>query len=210
MSKSQTFRKNLKTAGRRLRDAGDLQYRVYDAPETTRTQLDVYRDIEGRSWKSVEGVGVSRSDDYFEFYREMAEAFGPRRGFIIRILTVGEKAIAGTFGLEFDGVYYSLQIVHDREFSRSSPGTYLEGLEMEECFGHGYREYEFLGGFLNNKSRWTSTFRYTTQLHVFRRTLFFTALHLLLFRLKPWVKELVRPYMKSWRQSSPRTASGDE
>ncbi|MGH7497362.1 MAG: GNAT family N-acetyltransferase [Gemmatimonadales bacterium] len=204
--KSQTFRKNLKTAGRRLREAGDLKYNVYDAPADTREQLEVYRDIESRSWKNAEGVGVSRNNHYFDFYREMAERFGLRRGFIIRVLRVGGKAIAGTFGLEFDGIYYSLQIVHDREFSRASPGTYLEGLEMEECFRHGYREYEFLGGFLNNKSRWTSTLRQTTQLHVFRRTPFFRTLHLLLFRVKPWLKELIRPYMKSWAQQAPRSA----
>ena len=209
-AKSQTFRKNLKTAGRRLRSAGDVQYRVYDSSDATRAQLDVYRDIEGRSWKSAEGVGVSRSEDYFEFYREMAEAFGPRRGFVIRILTVDERPIAGTFGLEFDGIYYSLQIAHDREFSRSSPGTYLEGLEMEECFGHGYREYEFLGGFLNNKSRWTTTFRFTTQLHVFRPTPFLRAIHLLFFRVKPWIKDRLRPYMKSWQQPAPAPAADDE
>ena len=134
---------------------------------------------------------MSRSEDYFEFYREMAQAFGPRRGFVIRILTVDEKPIAGTFGLEFDGIYYSLQIAHDREFSRSSPGTYLEGLEMEECFGRGYREYEFLGGFLNNKSRWTidvSVSRRNCTSSGRRRSS--RALHLLFFRVKPWVKEL--------------------
>lgn len=201
--KSQTFRKNLKAAGRKLREAGDLQYRVYDAASEVLQQLDTYRDIEARSWKSAEGVGVSRGADYFAFYRELAEVFARQRAFVIRMLTVNGKAVAGTFGLAYDGVFHSLQIAHDREFSRCSPGTYLEALEMEECFGRGYREYEFLGGFLNNKSRWTSTFRYTTQLHVFRRTWFFTALHILLFRMKPWVKDRLRPYMKSWRQSPP-------
>lgn len=208
--KSQTFRKNLKTAGRRLRDAGELQYNVYDAPSDTRAQLEIYRDIESRSWKSAEGVGVSRSGDYFDFYREMAEVFGRHRGFIIRVLTIDGKAIAGTFGLEFDGIYYSLQIAHDGKYSRASPGTYLEALEMEECFKQRYREYEFLGGFLNNKSRWTSTFRHTTQLHVLRRALFFGAIHLLHFRIKPWVKELIRPYMKSWSRQVPRPAAGSE
>ena len=197
-AKSQTFRKNLKAAGRKLREVGDLQYRVYDTPADVREQLETYRDIEARSWKAGEGVGVSRNSDYFAFYRELATVFGRKRAFNVRMLTVKGKAIAGTFGLAYDGVYYSLQIAHDREFSRCSPGTYLEALEMEECFRHGYREYEFLGGFLNNKSRWTSTSRYTTQLHVYQATPFFRALHVLLFRIKPLVKELVRPFMKSW------------
>jgi hypothetical protein len=166
-------------------------------------QLEVYRAIEARSWKSGEGVGVSRDRDYFEFYREMAELFAQRRGFVIRMLTVDGRPMAGTFGLSFGGVFYSLQIAHDSEFSRCSPGTYLEALEMEQCFAGGFREYEFLGGFLNNKSRWTTTFRYTTQLHVFRRTPYFMALHALMFGLKPRVKALVRPYIKSWRRPGP-------
>jgi CelD/BcsL family acetyltransferase involved in cellulose biosynthesis len=106
-------------------------------------------------------------------------------------------------------VFYSLQIAHDAEFSRSSPGTYLEALEMEQCFGGGLREYEFLGGFLNNKSRWTSTFRFTTQLHVFRRTPFFRALHAVVFGLKPRIKALVRPYMRSWRKPVTGGAADD-
>lgn len=202
-SKSQTFRKNLKTAARRLRALGQVEYQTYEAAPEALEQLATYRDIEARSWKSGEGVGVSRNADYFDFYRELAERFAGTGGFALRILSVSGKPVAATFGLAYDGLFYSLQIAHDREFSRCSPGTYLEALEMEECFARGYREYEFLGGFLNNKSRWTSTFRYTTQLHVYRRTPFFVGLYLLLFRIKPWVKELIRPYMKSWRRPDP-------
>jgi CelD/BcsL family acetyltransferase involved in cellulose biosynthesis len=208
--KSQTFRKNIKTAGRRLRAAGEVEYRVYDTLPEVLEQLEIYRGIEARSWKSGEGVGVSRSDDYFAFYREMAERFAGRRAFVVRMLSVGGRPVAGTFGLSHEGVYYSLQIAHDTEFSRSSPGTYLEALEMEQCYGDGFREYEFLGGFLNNKSRWTSTYRFTTQLHVYRRTPFFLALHTLVFGLKPRLKALVRPYMRSWRRRpAERAVEGD-
>jgi CelD/BcsL family acetyltransferase involved in cellulose biosynthesis len=128
----------------------------------------------------------------------MAQAFAASGVFTVRMLGVGGRAVAGTFGLAFDGVYYSLQITHDRELDRCSPGTYLESLEIEDCFGRGYREYEFLGGFLRNKSRWTSTHRHTVELYVYRRTPFLTLLYVLLFRVKPWVKELIRPFMRSW------------
>lgn len=201
--KSQTFRKSIRTAGRRLRAAGEVEYRVYDSLPEVLEQLEVYRAIESRSWKSGEGVGIARDEDYFEFYREMAERFGKRRAFVLRTLSVGGRPVAATFGLSHDGVFYSLQIAHDAELSRCSPGTYLEALEMEQCFRDAFREYDFLGGFLNNKSRWTSTFRYTTQLHVFRRTPFFLALHTALFQIKPRIKALVRPYVRSWRKRAP-------
>jgi CelD/BcsL family acetyltransferase involved in cellulose biosynthesis len=199
--KSQKFRKNLKTSDRKLRQLGNWQYRAYDSAPEVLEQLEVYRTIEARSWKNDAGIGVSRSDEYFAFYRELAETFAERRAFVVRMMTVDGRAIAGTFGIVFDGVYYSLQIAHDREADRCSPGTYLEALEIQECFDLGYREYEFLGGFLNNKSRWTSTHRHTTQLRVFRRSPFLVGFYLVSCRLKPWVKELIRPYMKSWRQN---------
>lgn len=199
--KSQKFRKNLKSSDRKLRQLGDWQYRTYDAAPEVLEQLEVYRAIEARSWKNDAGVGVSRSDEYFAFYRELAEIFAQRHAFVVRMMTVDGRALAGTFGIVFEGVYYSLQIAHDREANRYSPGTYLEALEIQECFDRGYREYEFLGGFLNNKSRWTTTHRQTTQLRVFRRSPFFVGLYLVSCRLKPWVKELIRPYMKSWQQN---------
>jgi CelD/BcsL family acetyltransferase involved in cellulose biosynthesis len=199
--KSQKFRKNLKASGRKLRQLGEWQYRTYDTPPEVLEQLEAYRTIEARSWKDAAGVGVSRSDEYFAFYRDLAATFAQQRGFVVRMMTVDGRALAGTFGIVFDGVYYSLQIAHDREVDRCSPGTYLEALEIEECFQRGYREYEFLGGFLTNKSRWTTTHRHTTNLRAFRRSPFFAALYFVTCKLKPWVKELIRPYMKSWQQN---------
>lgn len=199
--KSQRFRKNLKAAERKLGELGNLLYRVYDNNPEVLEQMEVYRTIEARSWKHAAGVGVSRSAEYFAFYRELAEVFGRHGAFVVRMVTVDDRPVAGTFGIAFNGTYYSLQIAHDREVDRCSPGTYLEALEIEECFGSGYREYEFLGGFLTNKTRWTSTHRNTTHLRVYRRSPFLVVLHFLLCRAKPWVKELIRPYMKSWQQN---------
>lgn len=197
-AKSQKFRKNLKSARRRLEQIGRVRYATYDSLPAVGEQLERYRELEARSWKQAEQVGVSRNDDYFTFYREMAAAFGEGGQFLIRMLRVDDRDVAGTFGLVFDGVFYSLQIVHDHEFDRCSPGTYLESLEIEECFARGYREYELLGGFLSNKARWTSTYRYTTSLFVYRRTPAMALRHWATFKAKPRVKELIRPFMKSW------------
>lgn len=197
--KSQKFRKNLKSAGKKLREMGAVRYSTYHTEQQVMEQLERYRELESYSWKRADGVGVSRNEHYFSFYREMAREFCGDGSFVVRMLTVDERVAAGTFGLVFDGVYYSLQIVHDSEFDRCSPGTYLESLEIEECFGSGWREYEFLGGFLSNKSRWTATFRHTSQLHVYRRSLPLTLKYLVYFKVKPTIKRWLRPLVKSWQ-----------
>jgi hypothetical protein len=44
---------------------------------------------------------------------------------------------------------------------------------------------------------------------VFRRTPFFLALHAVVFGLKPRIKALVRPYMRSWRKPVTREGADD-
>lgn len=200
--KSQKFRKNIKAAKRRLQKIGVVECTVYQHPSDVAEQLECYCDIERDSWKDAARVGISRDEDYLEFYRDMAVQFAAHGEFVIRILRAGDRHVAGTFGLRFDGVYYSLQIVHDREFDRCSPGTYLESLEIEECFSCAIREYEFLGGFLNNKARWASEYRSTTQLHIYRNTLRSRVHFLYRFAIKSFAKDLIRPFMRSWDKST--------
>jgi CelD/BcsL family acetyltransferase involved in cellulose biosynthesis len=184
---------------RRLEKLGRTEFREYETHSAVLAQLDAYRALEARSWKAKTGVGVARSEPYFAFYRDVAEAFARSGDFRVRMLALDDRVIAGTFGVVFDGVYYALQIAHDGAFDRYSPGTILEALEIERWFKAGYRRYEFLGGFLKNKARWTSSYRSTQQLQAYRRSLFLFLLHFVQCRVKPRVKDWIRPYMRSWR-----------
>jgi CelD/BcsL family acetyltransferase involved in cellulose biosynthesis len=197
--RSQRLRKNLKAARHRLSSHGELGFEVYETLPSVREQLERFRELEQRSWKKGKGVGIASTPEYLSFYREMAEVFGRTRAFVVRVLCAGGRTVAATFGLVFDGTYYSLQITHDRDFDRCSPGTYLEALELEDCFRRRYREYDFLGGFLSNKSRWTSAYRFRTQVLVFGQSPLPALLYVLFCKVKPVVKELIRPFMRSWQ-----------
>jgi CelD/BcsL family acetyltransferase involved in cellulose biosynthesis len=186
-TKSQKFRKNLKAARKRLERAGKLAYINHRAGDMT-CQLERYAALENKSWKAKRKVGCNRSNQYFSFYRDLASALGRSDKFQVRFLALADEPIAGTFGLLHNQHYYSLQIVHNPDYSNCSPGTLLEALEIEECFASGYREYDFLGGFLSNKVRWTDQGRRTVQLYAFRRTPRLWLFHFTYFVAKPWVK----------------------
>lgn len=201
-AKSRKFRKNIEAAQKKLSATGKLNYTVNTTAEANIAALETHRALENRSWKAAEGVGIGRSDDYFEFYREMAAVMSPAGRFVTRILSVGEQPVASTFGLLFNQAFFSLQIVHDDAFNKASPGTYLESLEIQECFQSGMREYDFLGGFLNNKSRWTDTNRVTNQLFVYEKTPYHIGLYLWSFHLKPFIKarlKVLRPRLMALR-----------
>jgi hypothetical protein len=204
-SKSRKFRKNLRAAGRKLEKQGGLQYRVYRKWSDIEEQIGVYREIERRSRKEADGVGIASSAESLAFYYSIAEAFAEKDSFCMRVLTLDDKPIVATFGIYFDKVFYSLQITHDLAYSNASPGTYLELLELEECYGEDdCKLYDFLGSFVSNKSRLSSTKRLTESLHVYQRNPALTLVYAMHFIIEPRIKVLldrVTPVFEKFKAS---------
>ena len=199
------FRKNINRSRRLLEQTAPVAMDTVTSWPELDTALRTYRDIERRSWKTKKELGIGRDSHYFGFYRELARRFGRNGEFVMRFLKLGDDAIAGTFGLIFNRVFYSIMITHDQSHNRASPGTLLESLELEQCFNEELTEYDFLGGFLKNKLRWTTTVRDTQNLHFYQRSPQLRLLFLLHFVIKPRTRVLLRKLrlfdnIRKWRK----------
>jgi CelD/BcsL family acetyltransferase involved in cellulose biosynthesis len=204
-SKSQKFRKNLKAARSRLQATGPVQYQSHSGEAWQLQELFAeYEDLESRSWKAQEAVGVSQSVEHLRFYRHLIDQFGPTGQFVLRSLRVGDRLVAATFGLIHERTFYSLHIAHDANYARFSPGTLLESLELEECFGSGLDEYDFLGGFLKNKVRWATRMRDTVEVHLYQRQARLAAAYAFYFVIKPPLKRILARLGVRW-PGKPRT-----
>lgn len=191
-SKSQKFRKNLKAARRKLEAAGALEYESCTGDELRLLALlDEYEQLESRSWKLQARIGVSGSVEHLRFYRNLCNTFGRSRQFVFRCLRLDRRMIAATFGLVHQRRYYSLHITNDAAYAKCSPGTYLESLELEECFGADLDEYDFLGGFLKNKLRWATGIRETVAVHLYQRQPRLRLAYSYFFVIKPPLKRLL-------------------
>ena len=211
-SKSQKFRKNLKAARRKLEEAGLLQYERHSGSEERLQELLMeYEELEGRGWKGKAGVGASQSVEHMRFYMHLASAFGGSGQFVFRCLRLDGRMIAATFGLTHEQKFYSLHIANDAKYSRFSPGTYLESLELEECFGAGLDEYDFLGGFLSNKLRWATRTRETVAVYLYQRQPRLIVSYILYFIVKPPLKRMLSLFGVRWPdRSSARRGDGVE
>ncbi len=203
-TKSQKFRKNLKAARRRLEAAGELAYesRSTDVRSLQGLLLE-YEGLERRSWKARAGIGAAQSVEHLRFYLHLASEFGATGDFVFRCLRVGGRMVAATFGLMHQRRFYSLHIANDSEFARHSAGTYLEALELEECFGAGLDEYDFLGGFLKNKVRWSTEYRDTVAVHLYQRKPLLVAVFVAYFKVKAPLKALLARLGVTWRSKDP-------
>ena len=191
-TKSQKFRKNLKAARKKLQGAGQLEYTSCTGDEQRLQELfGEYEVLESRGWKASKGVGASQSVEHLRFYQQLIRAFGASGQFVFRCLRLDGHLVAATFGLTHERRFYSLHIAHDAAYSSCSPGTFLESLELEECFQADLEEYDFLGGFLKNKVRWATHARDTVEVHLYQRRPALVAAYLYFFVVKPRLKRLL-------------------
>jgi CelD/BcsL family acetyltransferase involved in cellulose biosynthesis len=195
-SLSARMRKNLKAARNKLGLMGDFKYIECKSYPDVLDKLSWYKQIEQKSWKGAARVGPSKHGHYYRFFEALAGEFGKTGQFHIRFLTMDDQPIAGTFGLEFNNTFYSLHIAHDHEYSKYSLGTLLEYMELESCFTGNCQEYDFLGSFLNNKMRWTSTVRTSKELHVYQKKWQLVLLYVVYHRIKPFIKSIVMKVLK--------------
>ena len=185
------MRKNLNRSKNLLKKHGAIKLKTISTWPDLDDALKIYRNIERKSWKVTKDIGFGSDAGSTEFYRSLAKYYGPKGGFIVRLLMVGEAYIAGTFGILFDGVFYSLMTTFDQKYAQSSPGTYLEALELEDLFGANVRKYDPLCGMLGQKMRWTSTTRNVVDLMFYRPRSFSLIPYLTYFVIKPKLKSLL-------------------
>jgi len=199
-SLSARMRKNLKAARKKLGAMGQFEYVECKTYPDVLEKLEWYKQIEQKSWKAAARVGPSKHGHYYRFFEALAGEFGRTGQFHIRFITLDNQPIAGTFGLEFNNTFYSMHIAHDHEYNKYSIGTLLESMEIESCYTGDCLEYDFLGDFLNNKLRWTSTVRASKELHVYQKKWQLILMFAVYHRIKPFIKKIVMATLKDKAQ----------
>lgn len=204
-TRSRSFRKNLQRGRRRLERRGPIGYHIINDATAVDEAFNQYLEIEARSWKADTDAGLCAEAVDQAFYRDLTNLLGRDRRIEFRFIDVAGEPVAGTFGIRHasrtpcdataaavDGDrFYSLKIAHDQRFAAGSPGTLLESLEIRDCFETDVVEYDFLGGFLTNKNRWTDDARMTTQVFAFPRRGRWVPFYIDRFVLRPRVKRLL-------------------
>jgi CelD/BcsL family acetyltransferase involved in cellulose biosynthesis len=191
--RSRKLLKNVRAAERKLAELGTVTVACHAADSDIDVGFEQFLQIEKLSWKREAEVGMASDASYAVFYRALLGVFARKHGARVMILAVGGRPIAGTIAIVFDGIYCSLQIVHDEAYARFSPGTLLEFHELDGLLrSRSAQRYEFLGGALTNKLRWTSDSVATTCVRARATEARTQLLDLYEFGAKPVAKRVLR------------------
>ncbi|HSG66623.1 MAG TPA: GNAT family N-acetyltransferase [Gammaproteobacteria bacterium] len=192
-SKPSSFRKALRRKLARLRERGEVSFSTHETYPEVENAFEDYLDVERRSWKPAERLGVAKNASSLAYHRALVQALGPRGQIIFRTLALDGKPIAATFGVLRKGQFLSLHIAHDEAYGAYSPGVLLTAYELEECYGRDdHSQYELLGGFLTNKTSWTTRTRDTVHVFAYRREPLFALLYVWHFRIEPVLKKVLK------------------
>lgn len=192
-TRGRRLRKNLRAARRRLESFGPVSLEIAETPEDIRRAYGLMLELHRHSWKRRKRVGLSHSEAYRAFFSDFLSAMARKGQARILTLRAGAQPVAATLAFTHLDTYFSTEIVHHAAFAKCSPGTLLEAMELEHLMSErAFRQYDFLGRFLNNKQRWTEQARITHRIYVFQPGLKTRLLDFHYFRAKPFVKRLWR------------------
>jgi CelD/BcsL family acetyltransferase involved in cellulose biosynthesis len=185
--------KNLRSSRRAIEARGALSSEQFDDAAGVVRAYDVLVELHRRSWKHDAKIGLSQSEHYQTFYRDFVVRMAQLGRARAWILSCDGVTVAATLAFHDKATYYSTQIAHDQAFAKASPGTLLESIELEKLISEGrFQTYDFLGGALNNKRRWTDSALQTHRAWLIRRSVRGRLFSIFTFRIKPLLKSLLK------------------
>ncbi len=176
---------------RKLRRAGDVSIRVTDDSTDIGWLVDMFVDVEARSWKEREGTSIRRRG-LEAFYKDLCGALADQGWLWAFWLEFDGRPIAFILGAVFDGTYYLLKPSYDEEYARLSPGTCLLHWTVRQAFGRGLSGIDFLGQTARWKREWATGERPHADVLMHPRHPAGLARHLLEAVAKPVARRLVR------------------
>jgi CelD/BcsL family acetyltransferase involved in cellulose biosynthesis len=161
-------RLNVGRLGRRLLAAGSVELLTARHPDDLDVFLDLYLDVERRSWKGPAATGIGRHPARIALFREQCRP-GRSVAPVIHLVTLDGVPVAGMFGVEFNGTVFAREIAFDEGFEGLAPGHLLMLLAIGDAMARRLTAVNLLGYFGYYKGRWGAVVTPTRGLQLLRR-----------------------------------------
>jgi CelD/BcsL family acetyltransferase involved in cellulose biosynthesis len=162
------FRVNVGKRVRGLLAAGDVALLSSTDPTATTALLDVFLDVEGRSWKRPARAGISRHPTRVELFRAL---LGPGQPAVpvVHLLLLDGVPISAMVLLLFAGTMFGLEAVYDDAYREFAPGNVTLTLAIRDAVARGARALDLLGNFAYYKAKAGAVITETSAVQIYRR-----------------------------------------
>jgi hypothetical protein len=132
---SKHFRRNLRAAGRKLGELGDVRRVTAGNVSDLLAEFDSFMEVEQSGWKGRSGTGsaIALHPELISFYRDLAEGLGVNGACEINTLYADGRCLAAQFCVRTGEEYAILKIGYDQEYGRVAPGLMLLQDSLQRC-----------------------------------------------------------------------------
>lgn len=166
-SRSKGSRRAFTRSFRRTAEAGRLETVSSSDSAAVPALLELYLDVERRSWKQAAHAGVGRDPRRVAFFRALAQPGQPMPLTVHLVLLDGlpvSGAVVGAFG----GVLHALEICFDQDYEQTGCGHLGGLLAFRQAIREGLREVNMNGNYAYNKAHYGAEATPTWAVQVYR------------------------------------------
>jgi CelD/BcsL family acetyltransferase involved in cellulose biosynthesis len=161
------FRNTVGRMTRRLCRAGRVEVVSCSDPSAARALLDLYLDLEQRSWKIAAKAGITRNPERLAFFESLC-APDQKLELVYDFILLDGVPIAAMMSGIFLDLYYAFETTYDSAYGDLSPGTLTWLMAIRHGIARGLRSYNLQNAYSYYKERWNGLSTPTQAVQVFR------------------------------------------
>lgn len=165
------FRYNIRSRTKKLAKEGELTFQLFTGGPELEKLLGAVAEVEARSWKGHEGLGIFGREESREYYFRIARELAEEGHLALHLLWLDDRPISYYFGFILNNRYYDYSQSFDLEYRKYAPGVMALADLMETCFDRGLETFDFLRGDEDYKFNWATRTTTNINLHLFPKSL---------------------------------------
>ena len=173
-SLSSNMRQNLKRRTKRFENEKEMSFSIVNAKEKIEENIDRLFTLHIDRFKAKsENKNIGSSfcgNEIRKFHYDIGSSFLAKQWLKLYFLNYENEPIASLYGFKYDDKLYYYQSGFDSNWERFSLGTVLFGYAIKDSINEGLKEFHFLRGEEQYKSRWTKDYRETENVLIFNCT----------------------------------------
>jgi len=161
-------RENLRRREKWLFRQPGVSIEVARSPEEARVAVERFLDLHRARW-AVEGGSDGLADVRHEaFHRAAVDRLAQRGWLRLYTLFAARRPVASVYGVVHAGKFLYYQSGYDPAWGSKSVGLVLLARTLQDAYGEGLREFDFLRGDEAYKAQWARAERWTIHMRLFR------------------------------------------
>ena len=166
-AKSRNFRQQYRQSVRRLEKLGETKLLVAGKDMGVSEALAIVAQLNRERWQ--ERGSSFKTDAYFAFHEKLAARFAENGWLWLAILTLDGEPVAARYDFCYGGKMWCFQGGWHPKIKDCRPGTIMTGYAIEHATASSLKEYDFLCGEADYKTRWSEGTRSSHNWEVFNK-----------------------------------------